>query len=365
MTRAERISPHVTTWTQVHEFLCILGNEARCSQTNAHDADAAYFIIASRTAISSFRKMTAMQTLLDCQFDDLENFLAEAQHWDLDFRATTVGGFGGRVKQLASPHTLISYACFTQGLHQQGGTPEGYRTFGLPGPKCSGFWWWGSQVTRDDMLVFPASNELRSVSHPNFEVFTISVRISYFEELIDSLGLKRPDTEPRVIHLNGPTADCLQCLAVTAVTSANSVAAMTATQDLVERLVVCGAQRGRQNMTPLRQRSLAVDRVVEYLRATPALGSDLAQLCHIASVSERTLQYAFNERYGMPPNAFVKRWKLNTARRVLLHAEPSQTTVTQVALDLGFAHPSQFATDYRRLFGELPSQTLRREAILR
>jgi len=309
--------------------------------------------------------MTAMQTLLDRQFDDLENFLAEAQHWDLDFRATTVGGFGGRVKQLASPHTLINYARFTQGLHQQGGTPGGYRTFGLPGPDCSGFWWWGRQVTRNDMLVFPASNELRSVSHPGFEVFTISVRISYFEELIDSLGLTQPDAEPQVMHLYGPTAECLRSLAATAVTSANAVAALTATQDLVERLVVCAAQPSRQNVTPLRQRSLAVDRVVEYLRSTPTLSSELAQLCRIARVSERTLQYAFHDRYGMPPNAFVKRWKLNTARRTLLHAEPSQTTVTQVALDLGFAHPSQFATDYKRLFGELPSQTLRGHAMLR
>ena len=309
--------------------------------------------------------MTAMLTLLDSQFDDLEHFLAEAQHWDLDFRATTVGGFAGRVKQLASPHTLISYARFTQGLHQQGGTPEGYRTFGLPGPNCSGFWWWGSRVTRDDMLVFPASNELSSVSHPDFEVFTISVQISYFEELLISLGLERSGTEAQVVHLDGPTAECLRRLAATAVTSANAVAALTATQDLVERLVVCAAQSNRQDVTPLRQRSSAVDRVVEYLHATPAPSSELAELCRIARVSERTLQYAFNERYGIPPNAFVKRWKLNTARRMLLDAEPSQTTVTQVALDLGFAHSSQFATDYRRLFSELPSQTLRRQAMLR
>jgi AraC family ethanolamine operon transcriptional activator len=35
-------------------------------------------------------------------------------------------------------------------------------------------------------------------------------------------------------------------------------------------------------------------------------------------------------------------------------------TVTRVALDWGFEHLSQFARDYRGVYGETPSATLRR-----
>lgn len=52
---------------------------------------------------------------------------------------------------------------------------------------------------------------------------------------------------------------------------------------------------------------LEVNRVVEYVRSTPDPTSELARLCRIAGVSERTLQYAFKERYGIPPNVFVKK----------------------------------------------------------
>ena len=75
----------------------------------------------------------------------------------------------------------------------------------------------------------------------------------------------------------------------------------------------------------LRQRDLAVDPLNKYVRSTSAPTSELAQLCRIASVSERTLQYAFKERYGIPPNVYVKRWNLNTARRLLLQADSADT----------------------------------------
>jgi transcriptional regulator GlxA family with amidase domain len=55
---------------------------------------------------------------------------------------------------------------------------------------------------------------------------------------------------------------------------------------------------------------------------------------------------------------FVKRVRLRHARRMLLAPEPD-TTVAKVALICGFGNLGNFAKDYRNLFGELPSHTLR------
>jgi transcriptional regulator GlxA family with amidase domain len=59
------------------------------------------------------------------------------------------------------------------------------------------------------------------------------------------------------------------------------------------------------------------------------------------------------------PKAYLKTLRLNAARRDLLGGGP-RTTVTDVALEWGFLHFGWFSQDYRRLFGETPSQTLLR-----
>ena len=44
----------------------------------------------------------------------------------------------------------------------------------------------------------------------------------------------------------------------------------------------------------------------------------------------------------------------------LLRAEAKEVKVTTAAMDWGFWHLGEFAAGYKRLFGELPSQTLQR-----
>jgi AraC-like DNA-binding protein len=300
-----------------------------------------------------------MQIVLNTHFNNLEQFIDEVQHWDFDFRLLGTGGFLGHVKQFISRDVLISYARFQRGLDQAGATPPGYRTFVILGKGCKGFWWRGHQVTNNDLLIFPQSGELRCASNADFEVITISVREPYLEQLGENLGLYGlAKSRLEVIHLDSHTAQGLRTLAGMIVKSAGGMAAVTAAQDLSERLAICTATGLSRNRPSLRKRDMAIDRVIDYVRSTPAPASGLAGLCRIAGVSERTLQYAFKERYGIPPNVYVKRWNINSARRLLLQADPAEATVNAIAMRLGFFHQSQFSADYRELFAELPSTTL-------
>jgi AraC family ethanolamine operon transcriptional activator len=82
-------------------------------------------------------------------------------------------------------------------------------------------------------------------------------------------------------------------------------------------------------------------------------------LCTELHVSERTLRYGFQEYFGMAPMAYLKVQRLNGARRQLKISTAEQTTVTDVALQWGFWHMGQFSKDYKKMFGESPSETLR------
>ena len=83
-------------------------------------------------------------------------------------------------------------------------------------------------------------------------------------------------------------------------------------------------------------------------------------LCSELNISRRTLYRAFHETLGVGPKAYLRLASLSTARRALVEAQPGTTSVTEVALDHGFQELGRFSVLYRQMFGELPSDTLRR-----
>jgi AraC-like DNA-binding protein len=61
----------------------------------------------------------------------------------------------------------------------------------------------------------------------------------------------------------------------------------------------------------------------------------------------------------MPPMRYVTERRLAAVHARLLRAGAADE-VTAIATDLGFTQLGRFAIDYRKVFGESPSQTLRR-----
>ena len=80
-------------------------------------------------------------------------------------------------------------------------------------------------------------------------------------------------------------------------------------------------------------------------------------LCGALGVSDRTLRLAFRERFGLGPMVYYRTLRLN-AVRAMLRSHPAASVAT-LAKQWGFHHLGNFAADYRRLFGELPSRTRR------
>lgn len=87
----------------------------------------------------------------------------------------------------------------------------------------------------------------------------------------------------------------------------------------------------------------------------------VTDLCRVAAVSERTLEYAFKEIMGLTPVTYLTRLRLHRVRQALLAARQGSTTVTTEALNWGFWHFGEFSRAYKECFGELPSETLRRK----
>jgi transcriptional regulator GlxA family with amidase domain len=109
---------------------------------------------------------------------------------------------------------------------------------------------------------------------------------------------------------------------------------------------------GRANRLVRRAEALALASVAEPLH--------ISALCSIIGVSERTLRKAFHTVHGIPPCRHLRMLRLSNARRALLSADRALAKVTDIAMSFGFAELGRFSVEYKKAFGESPSQTLYR-----
>ncbi|QCP47721.1 helix-turn-helix domain-containing protein [Trinickia violacea] len=120
------------------------------------------------------------------------------------------------------------------------------------------------------------------------------------------------------------------------------------------------ASRGEAALPAKPRRQWIVSQARDYVLANRARPVGVPELCAQLHVSRRTLQYCFQDVLGMAPATFLRTIRLNGARRDLCSGSSSDArTVQDVAAAWGFWHLSQFATDYKKLFGKRPSDSLR------
>ena len=139
--------------------------------------------------------------------------------------------------------------------------------------------------------------------------------------------------------------------------------AQTAAQQKLVRVIrdILGGPREAE-ATPGRHqvsRPQIVRKSMEFVEQHDGEFVSVEQLANAAGVSERTLRDAFQQYFGVSPIQYLNRRTLHQVRKTLQAADPTITTVTEILTRFGVWQFGRFARDYRFLFAELPSKTLR------
>jgi AraC-like DNA-binding protein len=133
--------------------------------------------------------------------------------------------------------------------------------------------------------------------------------------------------------------------------------------ELEQTLLVSFLHANRHNFSHLLERDLRrspprqVRRAEEFIEANWNRPLTAEAISAATGVGMRSLLEAFRRARGYSPMAFVKRVRLMKAREMLMRPAEN-TSVAAVACACGFDNPGHFSGNYRRAFGELPSQTL-------
>ncbi len=111
----------------------------------------------------------------------------------------------------------------------------------------------------------------------------------------------------------------------------------------------------------LRQQSRVqlVHEVERYLVEAGNRPIHISELSEVFGVHRRRLHRAFMDVLGIPPITFLRRKRLGDVHAALSEGRPD-VMIKAVAIEHGFLELGKFAGEYQKLFGEKPSQTLKR-----
>ena len=120
---------------------------------------------------------------------------------------------------------------------------------------------------------------------------------------------------------------------------------------LVQALRACFAETGDRTATAafLDER---LSRALAAIHQRPGHVWSLEELARRAGMSRTAFAVRFRELMGMPPMAYVTRWRLQKARAALLE---SDDIVARIAERCGYASEAAFSRAFQRLYGHPPA----------
>lgn len=297
---------------------------------------------------------------------NLFEFIAVAKEWSIDFIQLGEGVFKSKLDQVIFSEFQLAHVVFNSQVKQEGRSPLKYWSFAFV--EEDSLYWRNYKVSGKAVVVYAPGSEINTVSSANFEtnIFSIEENIlfSFFEkesaeEFVNMLNnnVITPTNIPLWERLNKEIFSEIKKHKENNSEDSKASFLTTFTISLIELIKTSSPSKNQVSSVKRLELLVAAEHYIQENITETITIPEIASHCR---VSERTLLYAFKQRFGMGGKLFIRILKLNYVY-FLLHKDMKGETITNAAQGLGFWHMGQFHTDYKRFFGELPSETTQKK----
>ncbi len=314
-----------------------------------------------------------LQQAVKLSFSDCDGFKDLLKHEDAEITQIRRGSFINTVTLVPLEHMVFRYGTKTTPWIASGSATPGhvsllmdlnYRVF----PTVNGILQEGSPLVQ----LYGEGSEHCSVTAGEGDYAMIPIPNQILEGTLRGLGIGRMPVKPGNFAFLSPEVETTRMLMDTIESlcaCAEESPAMflsrevrrTAERELLTRLALVIGQaeafRGIKNR---------VDRMNTFRKARAFLHEMadstvyLAELSAAAEVPERTLRDIFQSILGVSPLRYLQLRRMRQVRHTLQQSSSNEHSVKEIALSRGFWELGRFAVEYKRLFGESPSQTLKK-----
>ncbi|WP_418648011.1 helix-turn-helix domain-containing protein [Thauera butanivorans] len=305
---------------------------------------------------------------------DADEHAACLSNWQQQYDQLSAGLFAGEFEEFCFGRVQLFREALNQSVHQAGIAWPGSRTVAVPTVIEGTGWFGGETYSADTMLTLGSSDELDFRTPRRLEIVACTADTTALNTY--ALQVEHRDLEAELSGRTTVPASPQQMADLGALLT-TMMASLRATPDLLRHPQMRTAMEQALFATLLntlppaaaspslapscRTRQFIVARAREYMETHIDEPITVADLCVKLGVSRRTLQYSFQDVLDLNPVKFLRAIRLNAVRRALKQAGGNErATVADIAARWGFWHLSHFSADYKAMFGELPSETLRR-----
>lgn len=302
-------------------------------------------------------------------FNSFGNYAKHAKRWKLDFRKLDKGPFSGILSILDVETVQVIRTQLSGVMDQFGKFQKGYRTFIVPANDQFMAIWEDTVIKENSIIVFPKHGNFKAVSYDNFDVFAISI---IEHHLLDISNESMPPEKNSLNTKNGcvykiskEELDIVRSMLLNIFSEIKINPTIIHSSNFTFHVkyqlphsILCALNKHLVKEKPMkRKRDIALRKATEYIQNNINCNISVNTLSQMVGTSERTLEYAFKERYGIAPKTYITYSKLNKIKEILSNPD-NQEMVSAVAQKFGFNHMGQFSADYKNLLGELPRKTV-------
>jgi AraC family ethanolamine operon transcriptional activator len=313
--------------------------------------------------------LLATRTMVNGDVDAQASALIYA-NWQQRYDQLSGGRFEGAMQEMRFPSFTLIRETSNRVLLQKGCTPKGVFAIGALMTRGQSGYHCGQMLTTRTAAVLEPGSEFEIRTPESFDlvaaVFSPRDLAANLEDpSLDYVELEnelRRSAKTLGASHAGPMADFLQRVHQCGSEAPESLMVPSNLRQLEEEFYALlvdtlYAARAPEVHGPCPNRKGIVRRFQSYVDSAPESALNVAEICEEIGVTRRTLQNATQEVFGISPQSYLKAIRLNGFRRSLKQRDPHCESIGDLAARWGFWHLSHLAQDYRRLFGELPSQT--------
>lgn len=287
--------------------------------------------------------------------------------WEQSYDQITPGHFHGTLAELQLPQMQVFRECTSQAVRQSCCVWPDTFWFGLP-EQTGHTRINGRLAGLNAIMVRPGNCEFELVTPADYAIYGIVIRRNALLSAAEQMGCRLDWTQlagAEVMHVSDASRTaCLQTLAGLLTEEGDcsrpDLRQQAVIGTLLAMLDTSEVDSAVSHSFMRRQRIVAKAR--DFVLGHCDQVITVPDLCEHLHVSRRTLQYCFEDVLGISPMQYLRVIRLNGARRHLRENLSDSRTVRDVAADWGFWHFSQFSSDYRKLFGQSPSESLRQRS---